>query len=311
MDKVLLDLETTGGIPRDKEIIEVAAIKQTACGKREVFQSFVRPKQKVEPFILRLTHIREEDIKNAPRFIEIYEELQAFLRGSLIIAHNVSFDISMLNREAQRINKPLFENVVLDSADLSLILMPCLKKQGLKALANVFKIDFKDQHRAMADVECLEKVMKVFENKMSTLQAEVYPILANHEDTKGIEYWMSEYVKPSLLKNESAIDYSVFCEQARQKNKHFFKSFSLKLKPQASKLRVLLCPSKQSADYLFLKMDQQNIAMGSIAVTEASFKDQLKAWKRKTCFKSSAFAMVATESRLWLLQYAWALKTSL
>lgn len=210
MNYVLLDIETTGALPKDKEIIEIAAIKISENGNREVFQSFVKPIQKVEPFIFKLTHIQPSDLEAAPIFKDLYAQLKLFFDDSLLIAHNVAFDRSVLNREAERIAASPFDNLVMDSADLSLILMPCLKKQGLKALADTFNIPFKDQHRALADVECLEKVINALAVRTEALDPFVLKVIADSTDIPGLKLWFKhlfEKLKPVNKFNKAFKDF--------------------------------------------------------------------------------------------------------
>ena len=288
MNYVLIDLETTGALPKNKEIIELAAIKIDKDGRRDVFQCFLKPKQCVDPFIFKLTRIKPSDLDSAPVFEEIYESLALFLKGAIIIAHNVAFDISVLNREVERISKPVFQNLIADSADIALILMPGLKKQGLKALANTFEIQFENQHRALADVECLEKIINLFKEKAKKLDPIVLqPLLHCHNKT-GLYYWFNDNVKHWPAQHKDMIWLESFLKRYNSNKASRSQSKCPAFLNTISTMpAVFVCPNKELAEKFYVKFDYSALAFIDVFVSEFAFQKQFKMWSKEAVLQAA------------------------
>lgn len=121
---IFFDTETTGlidneGLPlaQQPEIIEIGALRVDgpASVQRgelvvlEEFSTFVRPKAlPLPPIITKITGIRDEDLVEAPLFIEVYSALARFFgkeAGEEMLAHNARFDLMMLVFELRRYAK--------------------------------------------------------------------------------------------------------------------------------------------------------------------------------------------------------------
>lgn len=67
------------------------------------FNKLVKPPVPIPEIITKITGIDDNMVKNAPTFIEIYDELVDFVLGEkTIFAHNCSFDIDVLKGELKR-----------------------------------------------------------------------------------------------------------------------------------------------------------------------------------------------------------------
>ncbi len=111
MDRILVavDLETTGYEAETEEIIEIGAIRLTVSPDGSVmlgerFLTFADPGRPLTPPILRLTGIRDDELRNAPSSQEAVALFVnfAFRDGSpCFVGHNVGFDVSFLERVAR------------------------------------------------------------------------------------------------------------------------------------------------------------------------------------------------------------------
>ena len=99
-DLVVLDLETTGTwVDRDR-IIEIAMIKRMVDGQEEIYEKKINPGIPIPPVVSELTGISNEDVKNAPLFRAVAEEVMAFIEGCDLAGFNVArFDLPLLRRE--------------------------------------------------------------------------------------------------------------------------------------------------------------------------------------------------------------------
>ena len=93
----VIDLETTGLDSKSDAIIEVAAIRFDKDGVDQTFQSFVNPGRKIPRFIEDLTGISQQDVRSAPKIADLNPQLEEFIGDSVLIGHNIGFDVGFLN----------------------------------------------------------------------------------------------------------------------------------------------------------------------------------------------------------------------
>ena len=101
-DFVLIDTETTGfAFNRNDRVIEIGAVKYDSdFNEIGRFETLLNPERDLGP-----QHIHGVDsawVLDAPRFSEIASDLLAFLNNSLIVGHNVDFDLRFLEAEFTR-----------------------------------------------------------------------------------------------------------------------------------------------------------------------------------------------------------------
>ncbi|NCQ52693.1 MAG: 3'-5' exonuclease, partial [Caldiserica bacterium] len=112
---IFFDLETTGLNPEIDEIIEIGAIKVQNDEIKETFHSLVRPNKNIPKFITDLTGISEKDVEKAPRTEDLKDKIENFIGDYPLIAHNVIFDKTFLEK---LLGKEL-KNEVFDTLELS------------------------------------------------------------------------------------------------------------------------------------------------------------------------------------------------
>lgn len=108
---IALDWETTGLLKPDAcELhlqpfgIQFYACKFNESGKiiKEI-DTYLKPPVPIPQIITDITGITNHDVRNAPKFIEIYDDLvDLFLGERTVFAHNCSFDMGILNVELLR-----------------------------------------------------------------------------------------------------------------------------------------------------------------------------------------------------------------
>lgn len=113
---LIFDLEATGLDTSRDQIIEIAI--QIGIEKIIEHKTWrVKPLRKISAEAQAVHGISQEDLKDCPPFHKIADEVRTFFQhAEIIVAYNASFDITMLQAEFQRIDKPLdFANkLVLD-----------------------------------------------------------------------------------------------------------------------------------------------------------------------------------------------------
>jgi DNA polymerase-3 subunit epsilon len=144
----VIDLETTGMSPETCRIIEVGAVK--VCRRRvlETFQSLVNPGLAIPPAVTELTGITSRMVGLAPSIDGVLDRLLAFLGDSVVVGHNVAFDLAFL---AAARGSPL-TNSVIDTRDLAHRLVGAeVADCRLHTLARHLQVDHRPTHRALAD----------------------------------------------------------------------------------------------------------------------------------------------------------------
>jgi len=113
------------------------------------------------------------DVKNSPTFDEIWYEIQEMMYGTLMIAHNASFDAGVLRACLSHYGIFTPKIDYLCSIQLAKKSWNYLPKYGLKHLAEYHQIKFK-HHRAGADAEVCAKIsLLAFEKLFITSNDEV------------------------------------------------------------------------------------------------------------------------------------------
>ncbi len=182
MNFAIIDIETTGSLPKDLRVIEIAVILHDGQNETGKFHSLVDPCESITPFISRLTGIRDRDVAGAPKFFEIAKKVIELTEGCVFVAHNVGFDYSVIRTEFKRLGYDYRKNH-LDTIQAAKVLFPGHTSYGLKNITKVLGIEMGKHHRATEDTAAT-----------AILFAMLYK-----EDTHRLERFIRREVDPTLL----------------------------------------------------------------------------------------------------------------
>lgn len=155
---VALDVETTGLKPSRQRIIEIAAIRYRGGQIERSFETLLNPGREIPEFISKLTTITNEHVREAPIFEQVATDLVEFIGDSLIVGHNVRFDIGFLNAELGRVDRPALINERLDTMGLAVRLLRSLRKPSLDRVASAVGLSPRRIHRAGGDARLTAEV---------------------------------------------------------------------------------------------------------------------------------------------------------
>jgi DNA polymerase-3 subunit epsilon len=158
----VVDLETTGGRAGPGTIIEIGAWKMQGRRMVESFQSLVRPYRAIPRFIVGLTSISNEMVRDAPPVEQVLPAFREFLGDSVMVAHNAAFDFSFLDFEFRRIFGIGLNNPVLCTLRMARRFMPSLKRRRLDALAEHFGLSTDGRHRGLGDARMAAEILSIF-----------------------------------------------------------------------------------------------------------------------------------------------------
>ena len=99
----VIDVETTGLWPgRHHRVIEIGIVHLDAHGEIEAaFETVVDPSRDLGP--IHVHGLRGADVRDAPRFENIVDDLSDRLRGRVVVAHNARFEAQFLAAEFDRL----------------------------------------------------------------------------------------------------------------------------------------------------------------------------------------------------------------
>jgi len=168
---VVVDLETTGGVPEDCGITEIGAVK--ICGGEELaeFGTLVNPGRPVPPFITVLTGITEAMLAPAPPVSEVLPAFLEFALGAVWVAHNAPYDVGFLRAACARFGYPWPAPKVLDTAALArrALTRDEIPDRRLRTLAGHFRTRT-PTHRALDDARATVDVLHALFGRLGSFK---------------------------------------------------------------------------------------------------------------------------------------------
>ncbi|MGF1667406.1 MAG: DEDD exonuclease domain-containing protein [Acidimicrobiia bacterium] len=156
----VVDLETTGGSPRDCGITEIGAVKVRGGEVVGSFQTLVNPGDAIPAFITVLTGITQSMVVEAPPVEAVIPSFLEFCGDAVIVGHNVRFDLSFLNAAADRLGYGTLTNRWGDTAALARRLVRSeVRNLKLGTLAAYFRSPVTPNHRALEDARATMHVL--------------------------------------------------------------------------------------------------------------------------------------------------------
>ena len=157
---VVVDLETTGGSPRESRITEIGAVRLVGGERLGTFQALVNPGESIPPFISHLTGIDDLLVREEPPIEAVLPAFLEFARGAVFVAHNARFDFSFLNANLDRLDYPLLTGPPVCTAKLARrVVWPEVPNVRLQTLARYFRTRTTPIHRALDDAMACAEVL--------------------------------------------------------------------------------------------------------------------------------------------------------
>ena len=167
-DYVMLDIETTGFSPINDEIIEIGALKVVDNVIVDTFDMLVRPNGWISSFITSLTGISNTMVGSADAIDIVLPKFLAFAGDSIIVGHNISFDINFIYDNSMRFLQKPFCNDYVNTVMLCNRVFPHIKSKKLSYLSEYFSIDNDNAHRALADCHATKQLYDIIRDRVYT-----------------------------------------------------------------------------------------------------------------------------------------------
>ena len=124
----------------------------------------INPEREIQPFVVNLTGINNNMLRNAPKFYEVAKRIVEITEGCILVAHNAKFDYRILKTEFQRLSFE-FEMQTLCTVELSKQLIPGHESYSLGKITRKLGIPVSDRHRAAGDAMATVKLFKMLLDK--------------------------------------------------------------------------------------------------------------------------------------------------
>jgi DNA polymerase-3 subunit epsilon len=160
----VLDIETTGGKYNEEGITEVAIYQFDGHTVTDQFISLVNPEKPIQEFVVKLTGINNQMLRNAPKFYEVAKRIIEITQDCILVAHNAEFDSRVLQTEFKRLGYDYKINS-LCTVELSRKLIPDEDSYSLGKLCRSLGIPMSNRHRASGDALATVQLFKLLLEK--------------------------------------------------------------------------------------------------------------------------------------------------
>ena len=145
----IVDIETTGG-SHGNRITEIAVVKTDGTAIVDSYETLINPEVFIPKSITLLTGISNPMVESAPRFEDVADEFLEFISDTVFVAHNVSFDYSIIKNHFEDIGTS-FNMKKLCTVRLAKGIIPGYPSYSLGKICNQLQIENHSRHRAMGD----------------------------------------------------------------------------------------------------------------------------------------------------------------
>ena len=163
---IVFDLETTGFSPVSDRIIEIGAVKITDGKITDRFSEFVNPQRPIPFRIEQLTSINDAMVMDAEPIEKVLPRFLEFCEGAPMVGHNVTFDISFIEENCERLGIE-HDFTTVDTMTLARNLLPNLARFKLDQVAKALNVSLGHHHRAVDDAECTAGIFLKFLSMLS------------------------------------------------------------------------------------------------------------------------------------------------
>ena len=174
---IAFDTETTGLNPFDGDrVIEFGAVELTVDSDYRVTSVrahdwLIDPETPIPREVTRVTGLKDEDVAGKPVFAKLARDIRGLLEGSILIAHNLAFDLAFLRLEFERCGLHWPETVAeVDTLHISRARLSDQRKHNLGHVCGLFGIPLDNAHRATDDAEACGRVLMDFARRYNAPQ---------------------------------------------------------------------------------------------------------------------------------------------
>jgi DNA polymerase-3 subunit epsilon len=180
----VIDVETTGlSAKTGDRILEVGIVKLGEDGTiTDTMDTLVNPGRRVQA-----THIHgitDKMVSDAPDFRDIVPHLCGVLDGTVVAAHNASFDLGFLREEFRRAGTSLPFIAPVCTLVLARKFLKNLPSRSLSSCRSYLNLPDEGAHNALADARAAANLLKYFLGEFAP-ELDVKPFVSALPDYRG------------------------------------------------------------------------------------------------------------------------------
>lgn len=174
----VFDLETTGLDPSNDRILSIGAVRIVNGNllAHETFDQLVDPGRPIPPSSTSIHGITADMVAGQPTLAEALPSFARFVEQSVLIGHNVAFDLRFLELQ-QGVTGVVLANAVLDTLVLGELALGASGSHSLESLGEMLGVEVTGRHTALGDAmvtaEIFLKLVSVLRGKGLVSLAEV------------------------------------------------------------------------------------------------------------------------------------------
>ncbi len=206
---VVFDTETTGfNATAGDQMIEIGAVKIKNGEITDRFDELINPGKPLRAEIINLTNITDEMLKDKDDEETVVKRFKDWVGDAPMVAQNARFDISFMQSAYKKYDLGTFDNVVIDTMEISKAQYPDENKHNLTVLTKRYGVPWSEDAHHRADYDA-EGTALVFHKMIANLDSTFKTItdlrrLANPEEAYKVNrpYHLTVYAKNNVgLKN--------------------------------------------------------------------------------------------------------------
>lgn len=174
-DAVVIDTETINS-PSGTRVIDIGAILIRNNAPTCEWEQLISPECDLPASATLLTGITEESLLSQPNAEQVIPEFLAAISNLTLIGHNISYDVSALNKEASRLGIDCLDTTCIDTMSLTMAKFPNAPSVSLQETMRLLGIQATEEHRAMSDArwtfECWRRLESMYSPRTLT-QSEI------------------------------------------------------------------------------------------------------------------------------------------
>ncbi len=153
LDAVAVDTETTGLDVRTARLIQFGAvrIRASAVHPSEQMTRLVDPGVEIPAQASKVHGITARDVAGAHDFATFAPDMEAFLGGTILIGHTISYDIAILKREYEIAGRPWTAPRALDVRLLARLTAEAGPHDDLDSICSALGVGIEGRHSAIGD----------------------------------------------------------------------------------------------------------------------------------------------------------------
>ncbi len=204
---VVFDTETTGfNAHAGDQMIEIGAVKIKDGVITERFDELINPGVPLRSDIINLTNITDEMLKDKDTEENVVKRFKEWIKDLPMVAQNARFDISFMESAYEKYSLGTFDNVVVDTMEISKAQNPDTTKHNLTALTKRYNVTWEEDAHHRADYDA-EGTALVFHKMIELLPSSIKTItdLKNMVDSKEAYKMNRPYHLTVYAKNNTGL----------------------------------------------------------------------------------------------------------